>query len=132
MGLFHRSGGYAIFISEIDAEHRKLFRLVEELRTARRTRGEVLRAIVSDLQDHFAHEERLMRESRYDALAWHKQQHDGARRQARRFIRRIEQGDRKAVAGMLEYLAGWLESHIPVTDRMMAAYLRNFERRRAA
>jgi len=73
-----------------------------------------------------------MRESRYDALAWHKQQHDGARRQARRFIRRIEQGDRKAVAGMLEYLAGWLESHIPVTDRMMAAYLRNFERRRAA
>jgi len=132
MGLFHRSGGYAIFISEIDAEHRKLFRLVEELRTARRTRGEVLRAIVSDLQDHFAHEERLMRESRYDALAWHKQQRDGARRQARRFIRRIEQGDRKAVAGMLEYLAGWLESHIPVTDRMMAAYLRNFERRRAA
>lgn len=132
MGLFHRSGGYAVFISEIDAEHRTLFRLVEELRTARRTRGEVLQSLVSHMQAHFAHEERLMRASRYDALEWHKQQHDGARRQAKRFVKRIEQGDRKAAAEMLEYLAGWLESHVPVTDRMMAAYLRNFERRRAA
>ena len=49
-----------------------------------------------------------------------------------RVRKRIEEGDRKAGAEMLEYLAGWLQSHIPVTDRMMAAYLRNFERRRAA
>ena len=132
MGLFHRSGGYAVFISEIDAEHKTLFRRVEELRTARRTRHEVLQSIASHLQDHFAHEERLMRISRYDALAWHKQQHDGARRQVKWFVKRIEQGDRKAAGEMTEYLAGWLESHVPVTDRMMAAYLRNFERRQAA
>ena len=61
-----------------------------------------------------------------------KGQHDGARRQVKRFVKRIEEGDRKAGAELLEYLAGWLQNHIPVTDRMMAAYLRNFERRRAA
>jgi hemerythrin-like metal-binding protein len=137
MSLIHRSGGYAIFISEIDAEHRMLFRLVDELETAfasraHKGRGELLHSLMSHAQSHFAHEERLMRESRYSALAWHKQQHDGARRQLRRFIKRIEGGDHEAGAELLQYLAGWLKSHVPVTDRMMAAYLRNFERRRAA
>jgi hemerythrin len=137
MGLFHRSSGYSIFIPEIDAEHKTLIRLAGELETAlasgaRRARGEVLLALVSHIQNHFAHEERLMRASRYDALAWHKGQHDGARRQVKRFIKRIEEGDRTAGAEMLQYLAGWLQGHISVTDRMMAAYLRNFDRRRAA
>lgn len=137
MGLFHRSGGYSIFISEIDAEHRTLFRLVDELATALDSRAprvpsELLESLASHMQQHFAHEERLMRASRYDALKWHKGQHDGARRQAKRFVKRIQEGDREAGAEMLQYLAGWLQSHVPVTDRMMAAYLRNFERRRAA
>src|ERR1039458_10103782 len=137
MGLFHRSGGYAIFIPEIDAEHRTMFRLVDELATALDSnapgaRDEALESLVSQMQHRFAHEERVMRASRYDALAWHKGQHDGARRQAKRFIKRIEEGDRKAGAEMLQYLTGWLQSHISVTDRMMAAYLRNFGRRRAA
>src|SRR5271157_2983583 len=103
MGLFHRSGGYSIFIPEIDAEHRTMFRLVDELAAAldspaRRVPSELLGSLASQMQHHFAHEERLMRASRYDALAWHKGQHDGARRQAKRFIKRIEAGDREAGA----------------------------------
>ena len=99
MGLFHRSGGYTIFIPEIDAEHRTMFRLVDELATALdsgtpRARNEALQSIVSQMQLHFAHEERLMRASAYSALVWHKQQHDGSRRQVKRFVKRIEQGDR--------------------------------------
>jgi hemerythrin-like metal-binding protein len=137
MSQFHRSSAYAIFIPEVDAEHRMLIRTVSELDAAiasgaRRARGEILQSLVSQLQNHFAHEERLMRASRYEALAWHKGQHDGARRQVKRFIKRIEEGDRKAGTEMLQYLVGWLEGHILVTDRMMAAYLRNFGRRRAA
>jgi hemerythrin len=73
-----------------------------------------------------------MRASGYDAFAWHKGQHDGARRRAKRFLRRIQEGDRKAGGELIEYLAGWLQSHVLVTDRLMAAYLRNFERGRAA
>jgi len=137
MSLFHRSGGYTIFISEIDAEHRMLFRMVDELETVFASRGrkghsELLQSLAAHAQTHFAHEERLMRESRYSALAWHKQQHAGARRQLKRFIHRIEGGDHKAGAELVQYLAGWLNSHVTVADRMMAAYLRNFERRRAA
>ena len=137
MGPFHRSGGYAVFLSEIDAEHKAMFKLVDELAAAlhsraRGARGRALEALVAYLERHFAHEEGLMRESRYDALEWHKGQHDGARRKIKRLIRRIEEGDRKAGAELIEYLANWLRSHVLVTDRMMAAYLRNYARARAA
>jgi len=137
MGLFHRSGGYSVFIPEIDAEHRATFKLVDELATAlnsrvRGTRDKAIESLLALLQDHFAHEERLMRESGYDAFEWHKGQHDAARRKVKRFARRIEEGDRKAGVEMIEYLASWLQSHVSVSDRMMAAYLRNFERRQAA
>ncbi|MGD0666985.1 MAG: hemerythrin family protein [Bryobacteraceae bacterium] len=137
MGSFHRRGGYSIFIPEIDAEHRTLFRLADELATAldahkRLAHSELLQSLTTHIQHHFAHEERLMRASAYSALVWHKQQHDGSRRQVKRFVKRIEQGDREAGAELLQYLGGWLENHVLVTDRMMAAHLRNFERRRAA
>ncbi|MGO9230413.1 MAG: bacteriohemerythrin [Bryobacteraceae bacterium] len=137
MSLFHRTGGYSVFIAEIDAEHKTLFQLVDELAAAldsqaRGARSKVLESLAAQMQVHFAHEERLMRASGYDALEWHKGQHDGARRQAKRLIKRIEEGDRKAPGELLDYLTGWLQSHVLVTDRMMAAYLRNFYRRRAA
>jgi hemerythrin len=134
MGLFHRTGGYSVFIAEIDAEHKAMFKLVDELAAAlnSRARSKVLESLATRMQDHFAHEERLMRASGYDALEWHKGQHDGARRQAKQLFKRIEEGDRKAPGELLEYLTGWLQGHVLVTDRMMAAYLRNFYRRRAA
>jgi hemerythrin len=137
MGPFHRSGGYAVFLSEIDAEHKAMFKLVDELSAvvnsrARAARGKALEELMGHLEEHFAHEEGLMRESRYDALEWHKGQHDGARRKAKRLIRRIEEGDRKAGPELIEYLVTWLRSHVLVTDRMMAAYLRNFARARAS
>ncbi len=137
MGSFHRRSGYLIFIPEIDAEHRTLFRLADELAAAldahaRLAHSDLLQSLIYHIQHHFAHEERLMRASRYEALAWHKQQHNGARRQVKRFVRRIEQGEREAGSELLQYLGGWMQNHVLVTDRMMAAHLRNFERRRAA
>lgn len=126
-----------MFIPEIDAEHKAAFKLVDELATAlnsrvRGTRDKAIESLLALLQDHFAHEERLMRETGYDAFGWHKGQHDAARRKVKRFAKRIEEGDRKAGGELIEYLASWLQSHVSVSDRMMAAYLRNFERRQAA
>jgi len=136
MSQVHRGVACQIFISEIDAEHKILTRLIGELESALNSRARIpaglLQSLVSHFHDHFAHEERLMRQSRYDAFPWHKQQHDGARRRTRQLVRLIEQGDRHAGAEMLEYVTGWLKGHVAVTDRMMAAYLRNYSRRHAA
>ena len=42
--------------------------------------------------------------------------------------RRVEAGESDALEMLMEFLAGWLKDHTSVTDRMMGAYVRNYER----
>ena len=43
----------------------------------------------------------------------------------------VEAGDKDAAELLLEFLAGWLQDHTTVTDKMMGAYVRNYERTHA-
>ena len=125
------SASHEVFVPELDDEHKDIFEAVAGLRSA--LAGETtlpdLVALTNRLAayavDHFAHEERLMRAARYESLRWHKQQHDGVRRQVSEFAARIEQGDRTAGLALVEYLSSWLANHTRVADRMMGAFLRN-------
>ncbi|HKE23687.1 MAG TPA: hemerythrin family protein [Bryobacteraceae bacterium] len=134
MPLFHWTKQYAVHLPEIDAEHRAIFMAGAELERAAAAHApksrlrEMIRALVNHAEDHFAHEERMMREVRYAAFDWHKKQHDGVRRRLKQFGKRIEANDREAPGEMLEYLAHWLHGHTAITDRMMGARLRNFHR----
>ena len=136
MPMFQWSRQYAVFVPEIDAEHRAIFVMGAELERAAASHapkarlGEMVRALAGHAEDHFTHEERLMREVRYQAFEWHKKQHDGVRRRLKEFARRIETGDREAPSELVEYLSHWLHGHTSLTDRMMGARLRNFERER--
>lgn len=134
MPLFHWSKQFAVYLPEIDAEHRAIFLAGAELENAvgagvpaARVR-ELVRAIAGHVEDHFTHEERLMRGARYDAFEWHKKQHDGVRRRLKQFARRVDDGDGNAPGEILEYLAHWLHDHTRLTDRLMGARLRNFSR----
>ena len=120
-----------MFVPDVDDEHKEIFEAVVELQkalTADAPAPELCR-LTNDLAtravEHFAHEERLMRAARYDSLRWHKQQHDGARRQVSQFAARIEKGGRMAGFELVEYLSSWLANHTRVADRMMGAFLRN-------
>lgn len=122
----------------MDAEHRNLFRLANELQNAvlscasdARLRS-TFQALTAELEDHFSHEERLMRSTGYGTYPWHKRQHDGIRAKFRRASRKLAAGDREALLELLEYLAGWLRDHTGLTDRMLGAHLRNYERTNAA
>ena len=134
MSLFRWTSQHAVYLPEIDAEHRGIFTTAAELERASATRAprpkilQSLRALLEQAEDHFSHEERLMRAIRYDAFDWHKKQHDGVRRSLKLFAKRIEAGDAKAAAELLVYLAHWLHDHTALTDRMMGARLRNYDR----
>ena len=134
MPLFKWSESSVIYLPEIDAEHRCLFQIAGELEKALqgRTTPEKFRAMLRNLlahtEEHFQHEERLMREVRYPSIEWHRRQHDHARKQTKTMVRRIARGDNDAPSLLLEFLAGWLQDHMSLTDRMMASYLRNYER----
>jgi hemerythrin len=118
----------------MDAEHRALFQIAADLQRAilSRTPPEKFRAILRNLlahvEEHFQHEERTMRTAAYPSYEWHKRQHDTVRKQAKFLVRRIAEGDTDAPSQLLEFLSRWLDDHTRLTDRMLAAFLRNAKR----
>jgi hemerythrin len=134
MQSFKWTKAHAVYLPQVDAEHRNLFRMAEELHQAARTGREaarvreLMRTLLEAVEEHFAHEERLMKDSSCPDFEWHKLQHDTARKRGALFARDIEAGNPEAVTQFLEFLARWIKDHLSLTDRMMGAHVRNFER----
>jgi hemerythrin-like metal-binding protein len=122
------STSHAVFVTEIDDEHKEIFEAVSSLQDLGNEPGRVAQRLVKCIDGHFAHEERLMRAARYSGLAWHKRQHENARRRVEQFILQMEQGDAEARSALVQYLSDWLRAHTRLADKMMAASLRNHER----
>ena len=86
MPLFKWTKAHAVFINEIDAQHRNLMDMADDLHRAILAGAEtprtleLLKALIAAAEDHFNYEERLMRSSQYSAYDWHRQQHDTVRR----------------------------------------------------
>jgi len=132
MSLFKWSSALSVYLPEIDAEHRAIYRLGDELHKALLAGAgpaqlkPILVNLLQAAEQHFRHEERLMRAIHYDACAWHKRQHDAARKRAKALAKRIAAGDSAAAGELLEFLSDWIRDHMAVADRMMGARLRNY------
>ncbi len=134
MSVFKWSKEHSVFLPEIDAEHRGLFRLGAELHKAILA-GEkaaqikpVLVNLLEAAEEHFRHEERLMKVVHYAAFDWHKRQHDGVRKRLKQALKGVEAGDTEPCAELIKFLNHWLTDHMAVTDRMMGAFIRNYLR----
>jgi hemerythrin len=134
MSLFQWSNAHSIYLPEIDAEHRALYQLGDELHKAllagagRAQLKPILANLLESAEQHFRHEERLMRAIHYDAFSWHKHQHDAVRKRAKALAKRFEEGDAVAPSELLKFLSDWLRDHMAVADRMMGARIRNYLR----
>ena len=130
------SNEISVFSPEIDAEHRELLRVAEDLRQAvcggadAAQASQKARALLAEMEDHFASEERQMKSAHYSGVGWHKGQHDGIRKRGAALEEAAAHGDRKAVLEFVKYLREWLVGHVAVADRMMASHMRNHERAR--
>jgi hemerythrin-like metal-binding protein len=134
MSLFKWSKAHSVYLPEIDAEHRAIYQLGDELHKAVLAGADsaVLQPILVNLREtteqHFRHEERLMRAIHYTAFDWHKRQHDAVRKRAKAAARRVAGGDSVAAGELVEFLSEWERGHMAVADRMMSARLRNYLR----
>lgn len=136
MRNFRWSENNEVFLPQVDAEHRDLFRIADEMQQAiaAEAAAEVkgrLDALAAHAEDHFSHEEWLMQSVKYPSYAWHRQQHNTARKRLKLLAPLVASGEAEAAELLLEFLEGWLQDHTTVTDRMMAAYVRNYERANA-
>jgi hemerythrin len=134
MSLFKWSKGHSVYLPEIDAEHRNLCNMGAELQKVVLAGGksEQLKPILLNLleaaDEHFRHEERLMKVVHYSAFDWHKRQHDTVRKRLRLAIKRVEAGEVEVCVDLMKFLNTWLVDHMTVTDRMMGAFIRNYLR----
>ncbi|MGA3016367.1 MAG: hemerythrin family protein [Bryobacteraceae bacterium] len=138
MRLFKWSKANSCFVSKIDDEHRAIYHEADELQQALTAAApefkilEILHRLIATTEDHLLYEEGLMRSTRYEAQAWHQQQHDTLRKRLRQFVPLVEDGDRQGGVALIEFLSKWLKDHTALADRMLGAHLRNQDRRHAA
>jgi hemerythrin len=128
------STSHAVFVAEIDDEHKEIFDSVSNLQLALSSQNpasetsKLTQRLVVRIEGHFAHEERLMRAARYASFRWHKQNHDSARKRVQQFVSRMAQGDTEAGPALVEYLTSWLHNHTRLADLMLGTFLRNHQR----
>jgi len=120
---------YAVGIKQIDEQHKRLVRLLNELNQAMADgKGrEVMTGILSQLVDytkgHFATEERLMQGYLYPGYAAHKLEHDQLTKTVLKFQQDVNSGKAVMSIEVLDFLKNWLRNHILGTDKRYAPFL---------
>jgi len=128
------NNSYAVCVPQIDSEHRVLIRLANDLygSLAVNSPASRLQAVLHDLAGHadahFAHEESMMRACHYPLYDWHRRQHQAAVSSMKRLARAIRRRRTDLAIAQLEALGSTLRNHIRLADRMLGAYLRNYQR----
>jgi hemerythrin-like metal-binding protein len=126
MALYSWKPSYSVKVRSCDAEHLKLFALINDLHEAMQSGkgSQVIQRVVGELElytkTHFSAEEALMAKAKYPALAAHCVEHQ-------RFIESIANLRKQGIAGQsiatLSFLNDWLVSHIMRTDQQYSAHL---------
>ncbi len=121
---------YAVGVPEIDHEHQGLFSLAEKLHSAMRggKGGEFVNPLLNELieytQDHFAHEEALMKRIAYPHHEDHCRQHEELRTKVREMGNRAAAGEISMTIEVMQFLLSWLKSHTTTSDRRIGTYMR--------
>ncbi|CAH2032298.1 bacteriohemerythrin [Trichlorobacter ammonificans] len=130
MSLLIWGAMFEVGVSDIDAQHRRLFDLANQLADAVRVGkgqdvlAEVLTELVRYTQTHFAFEEQLMSQHHYPAAAEHRQQHQELVQQVTGFKQRFHAGDQLVVEESLQFFTHWLSRHIMHIDKAFARDLK--------
>lgn len=120
---------YSVNIKTIDVQHQELVNILNRLFTAVSMReGDkaiigILDALTSYTQTHFALEERLMREAKYEDLEPHIAEHRKLLEQLDRLAKKFMVEEKPIYFEMLGFLKNWLKGHILGVDKKYSAAL---------
>lgn len=127
--MFDWKPEYALGHPDIDRQHMRLFQLAAELHSSmlaghgKEILNRVLANLISYTKHHFAAEEKLMEKSGYPEYLQHKAKHDQLTAQVVEFQKNFAAGRTTISVDLLQFLSNWLQHHIGLTDRKIAAYL---------
>lgn len=121
---------FEVGVAQIDAEHRHLFDLINafhETYAGGDTRTEiaqVLNRLVAYAEEHFQHEEQLMRDSAYPQLDMHMELHSELVLSIFAINEKLAADPVKASTDIVHFLKSWLLQHILQRDMDIAEFLK--------
>ena len=121
---------YEIGVATIDAEHRRLVGLANDFNQTRvegdspGNGGKMLTQLIAYAEEHFQHEEQLMRENGYPRLDKHQAQHAGYFSNIFAVNETIALNPAVANAAVLKVMKQWLLVHVLREDMDFADFLR--------
>jgi hemerythrin-like metal-binding protein len=128
--IFPWKDSYSVGIPEIDAQHKGLIRLINELHAAMSTGqgkqilGKTLDDLVQYTEIHFSFEEGIMRRKAYSELTSHHAVHVKLTGEVIELRNKFHSDKLTMSIEVMQFLRDWLAGHIMVHDQ---AYAREFQ-----
>lgn len=126
---------FSIGVDSVDFEHQELMDIINmiyaeldnrrDAEQIKQTMGEVH----TEISAHFALEERIMRQARYDEFDTHKNDHENLLDQIRTMMDAIENDTEHALDVLSEALADWFSRHFVTFDARLHSRLGDHGRR---
>ncbi len=119
---------YSVNVKEIDAQHKRLVEMINELHEAMKqgkgkdTMTAVLKNLVDYAATHFATEEKYMTKFSYPQYPTHKVEHDKFVRQVLDFQDDFNSGKVAITLEVMNFLKDWLVKHILGTDKKFGPF----------
>jgi len=113
---------FSVGVEEVDHEHRELIELIRTLQLNLQEGADtsdivdVLGEIFAQISAHFALEEKMMRETRYDAYADHKEDHETLLDDLRDIMDEVEDDGVLDEARLTDDLDRWFSDHFKTHD----------------
>ncbi len=123
MSLITWTDDLSVSVSGIDAQHKKLVTMINNLHDAMRERkgndviGTILKEMVAYSKTHFNYEEGLLTSAGYKDLASHRQIHANFIKKATGLQNDFESGKMGVTMETMKFLSDWLVNHIKGEDR---------------
>ena len=114
---------YSVKIPSIDAQHKQLVAIINELYSSMKTGkskeqlGKTLADLVAYTKTHFSYEEALLTRAGYTELKEHKQQHEAFVGKITATCKQYQDGKLFMSIDICNFLQNWLIQHIQGTDQ---------------
>ncbi len=129
MAIIQWSSSLSVGINEIDKQHERLVKLINDLNEAMRIgKGkEILSKIINELTTyaltHFSTEEKYFDKFQYLETKPHKGEHQAFVQKVSTFKKDFEEGRVGLTIPIMNFLSDWLQNHIMISDKKYAPFL---------
>ncbi len=127
--LLRWSDSLSVGIDSLDAQHKKLIELINELnaninsRSTKEALGKILNELIEYTGQHFQSEEKLFARHDYPEQATHEEAHSKLIEQILQFQEQYNRGEKDISPELMDFLRDWLLIHLKKTDMQYSSYL---------